>query len=94
MSSIPQNKIGPKCNTDKQLFDFNKTRRNKDGYQYHCRDCQSKEWKRYYQNSHICGKQGEQYHHHKGYAPEHRLDVVPICRKCHDELENPFIINR
>lgn len=31
-----------------------------------------------------CGKQAEQYHHHKGYAPEHWLDVVPVCIPCHN----------
>ena len=31
----------------------------------------------------ICGKQAEQYHHHKGYEPEHWLDVIPVCKKCH-----------
>lgn len=30
-----------------------------------------------------CGKQAEQYHHHLGYAPEHWLDVTPVCCKCH-----------
>ncbi len=30
----------------------------------------------------------EVYHHHKGYAPEHWLDVVPICRKCHKFIHN------
>ena len=30
-----------------------------------------------------CSEQAEQYHHHKGYAQEHRLDVIPICKKCH-----------
>ena len=30
-----------------------------------------------------CGKQAEQYHHYLGYAPEHRLDVIPVCCKCH-----------
>lgn len=30
-----------------------------------------------------CGKQAQQYHHHKGYAPEHWLDVIPVCVKCH-----------
>lgn len=33
-----------------------------------------------------CGKQAEQYHHHKGYAPEHWLDVVPVCKKCHRKI--------
>jgi hypothetical protein len=30
-----------------------------------------------------CGKQAEAYHHHLGYSPEHWLDVVPVCKKCH-----------
>lgn len=30
-----------------------------------------------------CGKQAEQYHHHKGYAFENRLDVIPLCIPCH-----------
>ena len=30
-----------------------------------------------------CTKQAEQYHHHKGYTKKYRLDVIPICRKCH-----------
>ena len=35
-----------------------------------------------------CGKQAEQYHHHKGYGLEHALDVVPMCRPCHRERHN------
>lgn len=34
---------------------------------------------------HYCPKQAKQYHHYLGYAPEHRLDVFPACRKCHNE---------
>ena len=30
-----------------------------------------------------CPAQAEQYHHYKGYAKEHWLDVIPTCRKCH-----------
>lgn len=30
-----------------------------------------------------CGEQAEHYHHHKGYEPEHWLDVVPVCVPCH-----------
>ena len=29
-----------------------------------------------------CGKPAKEYHHHKGYEPEHWFDVVPICKKC------------
>jgi hypothetical protein len=30
-----------------------------------------------------CGKQAKHYHHHKGYAPEHKVDVIPLCVLCH-----------
>lgn len=30
-----------------------------------------------------CPSQAKQYHHHKGYAPENWLEVVPICVPCH-----------
>jgi hypothetical protein len=29
------------------------------------------------------GDPRHEYDHHLGYAPEHWLDVVPVCRKCH-----------
>lgn len=29
----------------------------------------------------------KQYHHHKGYAPEHQLDVIPVCIPCHNQLD-------
>jgi len=32
---------------------------------------------------HYCPARAEQYHHHKGYAQEHWLDVIPACIKCH-----------
>jgi len=35
---------------------------------------------------HYCPKQAQQYHHHKGYDPEHWLDVLPACRDCHSKL--------
>lgn len=30
-----------------------------------------------------CGKTPADGHHHKGYAPEHWLDVIWLCRRCH-----------
>lgn len=30
-----------------------------------------------------CGKKAAHYHHANGYAKEHWLDVVPLCRSCH-----------
>jgi hypothetical protein len=34
-----------------------------------------------------CGMhQASQYHHHNGYDEEHRLDVKPVCGKCHRNL--------
>lgn len=34
-----------------------------------------------------CGAHASEYHHHKGYAPEHHLDVVPLCKECHWKAE-------
>lgn len=30
-----------------------------------------------------CGRVASHYHHHRGYAKEFRLDVVPVCTFCH-----------
>jgi len=30
-----------------------------------------------------CSKPAQQWHHWHGYEPEHWLDVIPVCRKCH-----------
>jgi hypothetical protein len=38
---------------------------------YHCR---------------YCREQAEQYHHHLGYAPEHWLDIQPVCKICHRKI--------
>lgn len=35
-----------------------------------------------------CGNPAKEYHHHKGYEPEHQLDVIPVCKKCHKKC-NP-----
>lgn len=35
---------------------------------------------------HYCPAQAEQYHHHRGYAKKHWLDVVSICVKCHRNI--------
>jgi hypothetical protein len=35
-----------------------------------------------------CGKQAEEYHHHKGYDKKHRLDVQPVCIVCHRAIDN------
>jgi hypothetical protein len=31
-----------------------------------------------------CGNQAEHWHHHLGYAKEHRLSVTAVCRVCHE----------
>lgn len=33
-----------------------------------------------------CGAPAAEYHHHMGYAPEHELDVIPLCGPCHDSI--------
>jgi uncharacterized protein (DUF2132 family) len=30
-----------------------------------------------------CGGPAAEYDHYLGYAPEHKLDVQPVCRSCH-----------
>lgn len=35
---------------------------------------------------HHCGQPAQEYHHHLGYAPEHALDVIPLCRACHKKV--------
>ena len=34
---------------------------------------------------HYCPVQANQYHHWHGYAPEHWLDIIPVCVKCHKQ---------
>lgn len=34
-----------------------------------------------------CGNPAKEYDHYLGYAPEHRLDVQPVCRRCHYRRE-------
>lgn len=37
-----------------------------------------------------CGStEALQAHHHRGYAPEHRLDVIWLCRPCHVREHHP-----
>jgi len=31
----------------------------------------------------MCNKPAHTYHHHLGYAQEHWLDVIPLCKNCH-----------
>jgi hypothetical protein len=38
-----------------------------------------------------CYKKSEVYHHHLGYAPEHWLDVMPVCKKCHAKLHQSIL---
>lgn len=33
-----------------------------------------------------CGKRAKEYHHHLGYSPQHWLDVVALCKRCHGVL--------
>ncbi|MCA9732652.1 hypothetical protein KC799_11015 [candidate division KSB1 bacterium] len=40
-----------------------------------------------------CGKQAQEWHHTKGYAPKNWLDVEPICRSCHRKLERALQSN-
>jgi len=35
-----------------------------------------------------CDEQAEQYHHYIDHEPEHWLDVVPTCKKCHLQIRS------
>ena len=35
---------------------------------------------------HYCPAQAQEYHHYRGYEPEHWLDVIPLCRICHANI--------
>jgi len=35
-----------------------------------------------------CNKKAQHYHHHKGYAPEYWLNVIPVCAMCHKKIHN------
>lgn len=35
-----------------------------------------------------CGKPAQEYHHHRGYDAAHRLDVVPVCKTCHEAIDH------
>lgn len=39
---------------------------------------------------HTCGQPADSYHHHKGYAPENSLDVIPLCWACHVEVDKLY----
>jgi hypothetical protein len=34
-----------------------------------------------------CGEPAAHYHHHRGYAEEYKLDVVPVCTACHAKAD-------
>ena len=35
-----------------------------------------------------CTEQARHYHHHKGYEPENKLEVVPLCTICHKQIHS------
>ncbi len=39
----------------------------------------------------FCKKPAHKYHHHLGYEPEHWLDVVPVCQKCHSICHSKYL---
>lgn len=38
-----------------------------------------------------CGNIASEYHHYLGYKLSHWLDVIPLCYKCHDEIDSKVI---
>jgi len=43
-----------------------------------------------YLQCHCCGTQAKEWHHHKGYEPQHWLDVIPLCIICHKKSITRF----
>lgn len=41
-----------------------------------------------------CGESAQHYHHHLGYAPEHLLDVIPVCQECHRKLHQGLSLDK
>ncbi len=41
-------------------------------------------------NCAFCDNPAKQYHHYLGYEPEHWLDVIPLCIKCHRKIHIIF----
>lgn len=37
-----------------------------------------------------CDSPAREYHHYMGYSKQHRLTVVPLCKKCHTKETNPM----
>jgi len=42
---------------------------------------------------HYCPAQAKEYHHYNGYAPEHWLDVIPVCIPCHNKIPKNKVIS-
>jgi hypothetical protein len=40
----------------------------------------------------VCGVRADDYHHHLGYDEKHWLDVVPVCRPCHQKIHKSHTI--
>lgn len=36
----------------------------------------------------VCGKKAAEYHHHKGYSPEHWFSLQPLCHSCHGKANH------
>src|SRR4030042_4780235 len=39
-----------------------------------------------------CGKKAHHYHHCHGYDTQHRLDVIPVCAKCHKSVHRAIVL--
>ncbi len=35
---------------------------------------------------HLCFNLAEQYHHYLSYKPQHWLNILPVCKKCHRKI--------
>jgi hypothetical protein len=155
-------KICSRCGQKKPLSEFNRRSSSPDGHRPECRDCQHKDYRRYYHEGggrenaaryyfenkaqlqvrwreyartrrgkaailraarnrgydpvkaaayravhraiangiltrpiecDLCGAPGPtEAHHHNGYEREHHLDVIFLCRECHDIADHGLVV--
>jgi endogenous inhibitor of DNA gyrase (YacG/DUF329 family) len=83
-----QTKKCSRCGDIKPLTEFSRNQRNPDGYQYHCKACARKEWKRYQSTRPKviatcleCGNDFERTNGNFRYCPDCRIKVCPQCGK-------------
>ena len=72
-----EKKVCTKCKIEKLLINFNKKRRNKDGYEYTCRGCVNKYFKDWRRKTGRTGHNRKKHTWKAGEIPEHHRPYMP-----------------